>query len=120
MIDSGMFQLWGFSGTWYCTAVMMYACICIIIITILAWHIKNYYYSSIVFQYIRKRKKFFAHDEREECREGDWVVIKGCKPLSDKKHYNVVEILERGHKSANSEPTNLTRQVVDSSQQTVT
>ena len=94
------------------------ASICILII-ILTWHIKINY-SFIVFQYIRKRKKFFAHDEHEECREGDWVVIKGCKPLSDKKHYNVVEILERGHKSANSEPTNLTQQVVDSSQQTVT
>lgn len=77
--------------------------------------------SSSEFQYIRKRKNFFAHDEYEECREGDWVVIKGCKPLSDKKHYNVVEILERGYKSANSEPTTLTRQrVVDSSAQAAT
>ena len=77
--------------------------------------------SSSEFQYIRKRKNFFAHDEYEECCEGDWVVIKGCKPLSDKKHYNVVEILERGYKSVNSEPTTLTRQrVVDSSVQTTT
>ena len=57
------------------------------------------------FQYVRKRKKFFAHDEQEECSEGDWVIIKECRPLSDKKHFNVVEIIERAQRSMNSEPS---------------
>ena len=57
-------------------------------------------------QYVRKRKKFFAHDEGEQCSEGDWVIIKECRPLTQHKHFNVVEIVERAQRSTpNSEPS---------------
>ncbi|XP_064398177.1 small ribosomal subunit protein uS17-like [Halichondria panicea] len=48
-----------------------------------------------VLKYVRKRKKFFAHDEKEECGDGDLVVIKECQPLSKKKYFKVSEIVRR-------------------------
>ncbi len=49
-----------------------------------------------IFQkYIRRRTKFKAHDEKNECREGDKVVIRECRPLSKGKCWRVVGILER-------------------------
>ena len=46
-------------------------------------------------QYVCKRKTFFAHDEESECRDGDLVLIKECRPLSKKKHFKVMRILEK-------------------------
>lgn len=48
-----------------------------------------------LFQYIRNRKVFFAHDPLSECVEGDIVMIQSCYPISKKKHFTVEEILER-------------------------
>ncbi len=40
-----------------------------------------------VFQkYIRRRTKFKAHDEKNECRVGDKVLIQECRPLSKDKN----------------------------------
>lgn len=44
---------------------------------------------------VRKHKKFKAHDELNECREGDRVLIQECRPLSKDKSWRVAEILER-------------------------
>ncbi len=44
---------------------------------------------------IRKRKKFYAHDEENTCREGDLVRIVESRPLSRLKRWVVEEILER-------------------------
>ena len=49
---------------------------------------------ALLLQYLRQRKVFFAHDEKEECVEGDVVMIKSCFPVSKKKHYVIDEILE--------------------------
>jgi ribosomal protein S17 len=38
---------------------------------------------------------FFAHDESEDCIEGDVVMIKSCQPISTKKHFVIDEVLER-------------------------
>lgn len=46
-------------------------------------------------QYIRHRKVFFAHDEKEECVENDVVMIKSCFPISKMKHFVIDHILER-------------------------
>lgn len=37
----------------------------------------------------------YAHDERNECREGDVVEIVECRPLSRTKRWRVVRILRR-------------------------
>jgi small subunit ribosomal protein S17 len=46
-------------------------------------------------KYVRRRSKFKAHDERNECRQGDKVLIRECRPLSREKGWRVVKILER-------------------------
>lgn len=46
-------------------------------------------------KYIRKRKKVKAHDERNECRIGDKVLLIEMRPLSREKRWRVKEILEK-------------------------
>ncbi|HHW60237.1 MAG: 30S ribosomal protein S17 [Bacteroidales bacterium] len=47
-------------------------------------------------KYVKKYKKFMAHDENNECNIGDKVRIVETRPLSKHKHWRVVEIIERG------------------------
>ncbi len=44
---------------------------------------------------VKKHKKFYAHDENNQCRIGDIVKIMETRPLSKLKRWRVVEILER-------------------------
>lgn len=44
---------------------------------------------------IKKTTKFKAHDENNECKAGDKVLIMETKPLSKEKRWRLVEILER-------------------------
>jgi small subunit ribosomal protein S17 len=44
---------------------------------------------------ITRRKKFYAHDEREEARIGDIVRIRETRPLSKLKRWRLVEIIRR-------------------------
>ena len=46
-------------------------------------------------KYIRKRKKVKAHDEKNECRIGDKVLLIETRPLSKEKRWRVKEILAR-------------------------
>ncbi|WAC07694.1 MAG: 30S ribosomal protein S17 [Thermodesulfobacteriota bacterium] len=46
-------------------------------------------------KFIRKRKKFKAHDEQNACRIGDKVLIVESRPLSKEKHWRVREIIEK-------------------------
>jgi small subunit ribosomal protein S17 len=36
-------------------------------------------------------KKYKAHDEKEECKVGDVVIIEECRPLSKEKRWRVVK-----------------------------
>lgn len=45
-------------------------------------------------KYVRDRKRFKAHDEDNECKVGDKVLIEETRPISKDKHWRVVEILE--------------------------
>ncbi len=47
-------------------------------------------------KYIKRRKKYMAHDEKNECKIGDKVLIEETRPLSRRKRWRVKEILERG------------------------
>ena len=47
-------------------------------------------------KYIRKRTKFMAHDEENECKIGDRVEIVESRPLSKMKRWRVKRILEKG------------------------
>jgi small subunit ribosomal protein S17 len=46
-------------------------------------------------KYIRRRKKFKAHDEKNACQVGDKVRIRECRPISKVKCWRVVAIVER-------------------------
>lgn len=46
-------------------------------------------------KYVRRNSKFHVHDESNECRLGDTVSIKQCRPLSKTKAWRLQEILER-------------------------
>jgi len=46
-------------------------------------------------KYIRKRKRVKAHDEKNECRIGDKVLLIETRPLSKEKRWRVKEILTR-------------------------
>ncbi|WP_456434239.1 30S ribosomal protein S17 [Thermosulfuriphilus sp.] len=46
-------------------------------------------------KYIRRRKKYMAHDEENACRAGDRVLIEETRPLSRHKRWRVRQILER-------------------------
>ena len=46
-------------------------------------------------KFIRRTTKVMAHDEDGTCREGDTVAIVECRPISKRKAWRVVEVLER-------------------------
>jgi len=46
-------------------------------------------------KYMKRSKKFIAHDEKNECNEGDTVKISETRPMSKRKRWKLVEILER-------------------------
>jgi small subunit ribosomal protein S17 len=53
-------------------------------------------------KFIRRTTKIMAHDEEGSCREGDTVAIVECRPISKRKAWRVVEILERGPQDVGS------------------
>jgi small subunit ribosomal protein S17 len=46
-------------------------------------------------KFVKKSKKFMAHDEKNDCNVGDTVRIEESRPLSKRKRWTLVEILER-------------------------
>lgn len=46
-------------------------------------------------KYIRRTTKLHAHDENNECREGDLVAIKQCRPLSKTKSWTLAAVVKR-------------------------
>lgn len=48
---------------------------------------------------VRRSNKFHAHDETNECREGDLVTIVESRPLSRTKTWCVSKIVEKARAS---------------------
>ncbi|QGY40766.1 30S ribosomal protein S17 [Pseudodesulfovibrio cashew] len=46
-------------------------------------------------KYIRRRKKFMAHDPANDCGVGDKVQIVESRPMSKRKRWHLVQILEK-------------------------
>ena len=46
-------------------------------------------------KYVRRSTKIHAHDQNNECKEGDTVVIEPCRPLAKTKSWRLVKILEK-------------------------
>lgn len=46
-------------------------------------------------KFVKKSKKFTAHDENNDCNIGDTVRIMETRPFSKNKRWRLVEILEK-------------------------
>ncbi len=46
-------------------------------------------------KYIRRRKKFMAHDPENICQIGDKVQIAECRPMSKRKRWILKSVLEK-------------------------
>jgi len=51
-------------------------------------------------KYVRRTTKLLAHDERNECREGDVVTIGQCRPVSKRKAWTLLKVVERAADAA--------------------
>jgi len=47
-------------------------------------------------KFIRRSKKFHAHDAENTCQIGDTVKIEECRPLSKTKRWRLVKVLTEG------------------------
>lgn len=46
-------------------------------------------------KYLTRRTKLHAHDEKNDGKPGDLVLIQQCRPLSRTKTWRLVKVLER-------------------------
>ncbi|RMH55812.1 MAG: 30S ribosomal protein S17 [Candidatus Hydrogenedentota bacterium] len=46
-------------------------------------------------KYVKKTKRIMAHDERSEAKPGDTVRVVECRPLSKRKRWRLVQVIER-------------------------
>ena len=46
-------------------------------------------------KFVKKTTRFVAHDEKNECSEGDTVRIMETRPLNKTKNWRLVEIVEK-------------------------
>ncbi|QSX30287.1 MULTISPECIES: 30S ribosomal protein S17 [Shewanella] len=46
-------------------------------------------------KYIKRTTKIHAHDEMNQCNEGDVVTIRECRPLSKTKSWTLVEVVSK-------------------------
>jgi small subunit ribosomal protein S17 len=57
--------------------------------------VKTKYKHPIYGKFVNKTSKLIAHDEKNDCNEGDIVKIMETRPLSKRKCWRLVEIVER-------------------------
>jgi len=50
---------------------------------------------KIYHKIMRRRTKFAAHDDRNDCQIGDTVMISESRPLSKSKRWRVIKIVEK-------------------------
>jgi small subunit ribosomal protein S17 len=53
------------------------------------------YRDPVYGKYVKRRKRFHAHDEKNEFRTSDMVEIKESRPLSRSKRWVAVRLVER-------------------------
>ena len=49
-------------------------------------------------KYLTKSTKFMAHDDNNQCQVGDRVKIVESRPLSRRKRWRLIEVLEKAEK----------------------
>ena len=53
---------------------------------------------------LRKRSKFYVHDEKNESKAGDTIEIMATRPLSKLKRWRLVRVVEKARVPQMSEP----------------
>ncbi|MCX7696851.1 MAG: 30S ribosomal protein S17 [Bacteroidales bacterium] len=61
------------------------------VVVLVERHVKDPIYKKVV----TRSKKYMVHDEKNECQVGDKVLIMETRPLSKRKRWRVVEIIEK-------------------------
>ncbi len=46
-------------------------------------------------KYLRRRSRFYAHDEKREAKIGDRVLIQETRPMSKLKRWRLVKVIEK-------------------------
>ena len=46
-------------------------------------------------KFIKRTTKLHAHDETNQCNEGDFVTIRECRPLSKSKNWMLVDVITK-------------------------
>jgi len=46
-------------------------------------------------KFLKRKSKFFAHDQENACQVGDTVEIVECRPLSKHKRWRLIDILKK-------------------------
>lgn len=46
-------------------------------------------------KFVKKTTKLHVHDESNECKQGDVVEIRECRPISKTKSWALVKVVER-------------------------
>lgn len=59
-------------------------------VTLLERQVKHKRYGK----YIKRHTKLYVHDESNQCKVGDTVLISQCRPLSKQKNWQLVKIIE--------------------------
>ncbi|RLC02638.1 MAG: 30S ribosomal protein S17 [Deltaproteobacteria bacterium] len=57
--------------------------------------IERYVQHKVYKKFMKRYKKYHAHDEKNECRIGDTVKIIETRPLSKLKRFRVSEIVKK-------------------------
>ena len=50
-------------------------------------------------KFVRRTTKLLAHDENNEAREGDTVAITPCRPLSRRKSWRLLKVVDRAEQA---------------------
>lgn len=48
-------------------------------------------------KYLRRRTKLIVHDQDNTSRQGDTVTVVQCRPLSKRKSWKLVDVVERAN-----------------------
>lgn len=48
-------------------------------------------------KFIKRTTKLHAHDETNQCQEGDVVTVRECRPLSKSKNWMLVDIVTKAN-----------------------
>ncbi|MBO1254764.1 30S ribosomal protein S17 [Alteromonas sp. 5E99-2] len=47
-------------------------------------------------KFIKRSTKLHAHDENNQCNQGDLVSLTECRPISKTKTWKLVDVIEKG------------------------